>query len=64
LSAETVSVEIYGLQGKPLENVRDFLRLPPGIATPEGRIDETLLEEFKKQIPARVEERLRPFGYY
>ncbi len=64
LPAESVRMVIVGLQGKPLENVRAFLRLPPGIVTPEGRIDKTLLEEFRKLIPAHVEEGLQPFGYY
>ena len=64
LSAESVRVVIEGLQGKPLENVRAFLRLPPGMVTPDGRIDKTLFEEFEKRIPAHVEEGLQPFGYY
>ncbi len=63
-AAETVRVEVGGLQGKPLENVRAFLRLPPGVVAKEGEIDQTLFEEFKNRIPASVEEALQPFGYY
>jgi len=62
--AEGVRIVIEGLEGRPLENVRAFLSLPPGLVGPGGKVDETLFEQFQKRVPDAVEEALRPFGYY
>lgn len=64
LAVTAVRVDISGLSGAALDNVRAALRLPPGVVTPEGAIDRTLLEQFVKRIPGDVQDALQPFGYY
>jgi translocation and assembly module TamA len=64
LAAPPVTLTIEGLEGRPLENVRAALALPPGIVRTDNTVDEAWLERFTQGIPEKVEEALQPFGYY
>jgi translocation and assembly module TamA len=63
-AAPTVRLDISGLSGVALDNVRAALRIPPGAVTAEGVVDRALLQQFVKRIPEDVQEALQPFGYY
>jgi translocation and assembly module TamA len=58
-----VRVEIAGLQGAQLQNVKAALTLPPGIVR-NGRIEERWLERFAGKVPKLVAAALEPFGHY
>ncbi|HSR13876.1 MAG TPA: autotransporter assembly complex family protein [Thermodesulfobacteriota bacterium] len=62
-AAESVRVEVEGLEGAALKNVEAALELPPGMVR-EGVVDKSLLEIFQRQVPEKVKGALEPFGYY
>jgi len=62
-AAEPVIV-VDGVEGIISDNVKAALRLPPGIVTSEGKIDERLFEQFKKRVPEATREAMEPFGYF
>lgn len=62
-AAPPVRIEIVGLEGELLENVTAALVLPPGLADVEP-IDQNWLERFVGQVPALVDQALRPYGFY
>lgn len=64
IAAETAQVQIYGLEGEPLENVEAILKPPPGIVQPDGTVNLPLLKRFEQDTPERVQEALEPYGYY
>lgn len=63
LAQDPVSFEVKGLEGKPLENVRAALSVPPGLAR-EGRVDNTWLESLADRWRESARAALEPFGYY
>ena len=63
MAAEPLEVVVEGLEGDVLKNVQAALTLLPGMVS-EGRVDQALLELFRRQIPERVKKALEPFGYY
>lgn len=62
-AAEPIEIQVEGLEGEELKNVRAALALPPGLVR-DGKIDERLLEHFKRRIPEKTREALQPYGYY
>lgn len=62
-AAEPVSFEVKGLEGKPLENVRAALSLPPGIVR-DGKVDKVWLERLAGRWEEEARRSLEPFGYY
>jgi len=58
-----ISVEIEGLSGKVLDNVKTALKLPPGIIE-QGKVDDSLARSFREQAPGKVRSALQAFGYY
>lgn len=58
-----LQVEIAGIEGEAQENVAAALEPPPGLAGP-GVIDRNWLDRFVAQVPDRVDQALRPFGFY
>jgi translocation and assembly module TamA len=61
--AGSVAVQISGIGGKTLENVRNMTGLPAGLIE-NGKVNEPLLDRFVDDVPARVQKALKPFGYY
>ena len=62
-AAEPVQVEVTGVEGDVLTNVRQALTLPPGLVQ-EGKADREWLERFVRQAGGKVRSALEPFGYY
>jgi len=62
-AAEPVEVAVTGVEGDPLENVRQALALPYGLVR-DGKVDRLWLDRFAKQAPEKVRQALEPFGYY
>ncbi|TGU71256.1 outer membrane protein assembly factor [Geomonas terrae] len=62
-AAEPVEVEISGVEGDALENVRQALALPHGLVR-EGKVDRLWLERFARQAPEKARVALQPYGYY
>jgi translocation and assembly module TamA len=63
MAAEPVEVIVEGLEGDTLKNVQAGLALPPGLVQ-EGRVNPLWLKLFERQIPEKVRQALKPFGYY
>ena len=61
--ADPVEVEVTGVEGDPLKNVRDALALPYGLVR-EGKVDRLWLDRFAKQAGEKARVALQPFGYY
>ena len=59
----SVKIEITGLSGARLQNVKATLTLPPGIVR-NGTIEERWLERFAGKAPKMVADALEPFGLY
>jgi len=59
----SVKIEITGLSGTRLQNVKAALTLPPGIVR-NGTIEERWLERFAGKVPGLVSNALEPFGFY
>jgi len=62
-AADPVEVAVTGVEGDPLENVRQALALPHGLVR-EGQVDRLWLDRFAAQAPEKVRQALEPFGYY
>ena len=62
-SEASVKVDISGLSGAWLKNVKTALTLPPGIVR-NGRVEERWLERFAGRVPKMVADALEPFGFY
>jgi translocation and assembly module TamA len=62
-AAEPVQVLITGIDGEALSNVKEALRLPPGLMR-DGPLEPLWLKRFEKQAPQKVRSALEPFGYY
>ncbi len=62
-AAAAVTLDIRGLDGDELQNVRTALAIPEGLVK-DGRLDEVWLDHFQEQLPRRVQEALEPYGYY
>ena len=59
----SVSVDISGLSGATLKNVKAALTLPPGIVS-DNAVEERWLERFASRVPKLVNDALEPFGLY
>ena len=59
----SVKIEITGLSGTRLENVKAALTLPPGIVR-NGTIEKRWLERYAGKVPKMVAGALEPFGLY
>ncbi len=62
-AAPTLAVVVEGLEGESQKNVERALSLPEGILD-KDRVDEPLLALFQKDVPLKVREALKPFGFY
>ena len=62
-AAEPVTFEVKGLEGKPLENVRAALTVPPGLVR-DGKVDRDWLDRLADGWRKAAETALEPFGYY
>jgi translocation and assembly module TamA len=58
-----LQIEVQGVEGGLLANVREALALPPGLVE-DGVVNFRWLERFKRQTPSKVQKALEPFGYY
>lgn len=63
LAADSIEIGIEGIAGDALQNVREALTLPAGMAE-EGKVDRLWLEYFEQQGTTKVRSALEPFGYY
>jgi translocation and assembly module TamA len=63
-AADSVTIVIEGVQGPALENLKAALRVPPGVVGSDGKLDESLFEQFKKALPSDALDALEPFGYF
>jgi len=59
----SVQVDITGLSGARLKNVKAALTLPPGVVR-NGVVEERWLERFAGKVPKMVAAALEPFGLY
>ncbi len=57
-----LAVEILGLQGEPLENVRAGLALLRSAGDPQ--LDAARIQKLYQDAPAQIRRALEPFGYY
>ena len=62
-AAEPVEVAVTGVEGAPLENVRQALVLPYGLVR-DGKVDQLWLDRFALQAPDKVRLALEAYGYY
>jgi len=62
-AADPVQVEVTGVEGDALKNVRDALALPYGLVR-DGKVDRFWLDRFAKQAGDRARLALKPYGYY
>ena len=62
-AADPVEVEVTGVEGDTLKNVRDALALPYGLVR-DGKVDRLWLDRFAKQAGEKARGALQPFGYY
>ncbi|MBU5613165.1 autotransporter assembly complex protein TamA [Geomonas azotofigens] len=62
-ASEPVRVDVSGIEGDPLDNVRRALELPHGLVR-DGKIDRLWLERFARQAPDKARVALQPYGYY
>jgi translocation and assembly module TamA len=60
---QSVQVDIKGLEGAPLQNVKTALTLPQGIVR-NGVVEENWLNRYVGKLPKLAAEALEPFGYY
>lgn len=63
LAADPVELEVTGVEGDALKNVRETLALPPGLVR-DGKVDRLWLERFAGQAAEQARLALEPFGYY
>jgi translocation and assembly module TamA len=62
-AAESLEIQVVGIEGDLLENVRASLAPPTGLVR-NGVVDILWLEHFQRRIPERTRAALQPFGYY
>lgn len=62
-AAGQVEINVSGLNGAVLENVRSALAVPENLQK-DGRINRMWVEYFRKQVDEKVRTALEPFGYY
>ncbi len=63
LAGESVELEVVGVEGEVLKNVRAALAFPSGLVK-DGKVDVLWLDHFQEQIPGKVQEALESLGYY
>lgn len=63
IAADQVEVEVTGVEGAALNNVRGALALPPGLVQ-NGAVDRLWLGRFRDQAAERTRSALEPYGYY
>lgn len=63
MAEEPVEIDVQGIEGAALKNVRAALDLPAGMVS-EGKVDRSWLEHFGDQAEGKVRTALEPFGYY
>jgi translocation and assembly module TamA len=63
LAAHQLHIDIQGVEGDVLDNVRLALAVPPGMVR-EGKIDEQWLRLFAKEATDKVAAALQPFAFY
>lgn len=63
LAADPVEVAVRGVRDKALENVQNALALPYSLVQ-NGKVNAFWLERFEGDIPEKVSEALKPYGYY
>ncbi|WP_338084871.1 autotransporter assembly complex protein TamA [Desulfuromonas acetexigens] len=62
--SEPLSLEVTGITGELLENVRAALTLPTDLAKADGTVERHWLTRFVGQVPDKVGKALEPFGYF
>ena len=62
-ASDPLRIEVRGIEGLPLDNVRTALEFPAGLIR-TGMIDRLWLQRFAHQVPGRVRRALEPYGYY
>lgn len=62
-AAETVEINVSGVEDDALKNVQESLVLPAGLVR-EDTVDRLWLERFAKQAVEKARSALEPFGYY
>lgn len=62
-ATDPVEVNVRGIGGDALMNVRKAVALPYGLIQ-EGEVNAFWLDRFESQIPDKVRSALEPFGYY
>ena len=62
-AAETLKIEVTGIEGDLLKNVQESLVIPVGLVH-EGKVDHLWLDRFAKQSDDKIRTALEPFGYY
>ena len=62
-AAGPVEIEVTGVEGAPLKNVREALALPAGLVR-DGKVDRLWLERFAGQAAEKARVALEPYGYY
>jgi len=62
-AAETLEVQVKGLEGEPLKNVEAALAVPPGLVE-NGKVNLPWLKRFEHQAAEKAGTALEPFGYY
>jgi translocation and assembly module TamA len=59
----TFEVAVEGLEGEVLKNVQQALSPPEGMIK-DDQVDEFLLVLFEKEAAQKIQEALKPYGYY
>jgi len=62
--AASVEVEIEGVEGPVLENVRAFLGIVQHEFETDERIDPAIVRRLHQRAPGEIRQALKPFGYY
>ncbi len=62
-AADPLEVEVEGIEGEALDNVRAALAIPPGLVR-DGKVDVLWLKLYERQADDKVLTALKPFGYY
>jgi translocation and assembly module TamA len=62
-AADPVEIEISGVEGAALKNVRDALTLPYGLVR-DDKVDRLWLDRFVGQAPEKVTRAMQPYGFY
>lgn len=63
LAADPLRLEIHGVSGDELDNVRAALSFPPGLVE-DGQVDQRWLERYVSRAPETTKRALQPFGFY